>query len=92
MSILAWIIFGLIAGAVAQFLMPGGDPGGSGLRGIVITVLIGIVGAFVGGFIGAALGFGGVNDFDIRSLLIAILGAIVILVVYRLLTRQSVRA
>lgn len=92
MSILAWIIFGLIAGAVAQLLLPGGDPGGRSLTGIIITVLIGIVGAFVGGLIGAGLGFGGVNDFDIRSMLIAILGAIVVLVAYRLLTRQSVHA
>ena len=78
MGILAWIVFGLIAGAVAKLLMPGNDPGG-----FVVTMLIGIAGAVIGGFIGAALGFGGVEGFDFRSFLIAILGAILLLWAYR---------
>ena len=78
MGLLAWIIFGLLAGAIAKFIMPGPDPGG-----IIVTILIGIAGAFVGGFIGSFLGFGGVAEFDIRSLLIAVLGSIVLLFVFR---------
>ena len=89
MGILAWLLFGLIAGAIAQLLLPGDDPGGGGFLGIVITIAIGIVGAIVGGLIGAALGFGGVSGFDIGSFLIAILGAIVLLLVYRMFVRGT---
>lgn len=78
MGILAWIIFGLIAGAIAKFIMPGDDPGG-----IIVTILIGIVGAVLGGFIGSALGFGGVDGFNFGSFVIAILGAILLLFAYR---------
>ena len=74
MGILAWIVFGLIAGALAKFIMPGRDPGG-----IIVTILIGIAGAVLGGFIGSFLGFGGVSGFDPRSLGIAILGALLLL-------------
>ena len=84
MGILLWIVFGLIAGALAKFIMPGRDPGG-----IVVTILLGIVGAVVGGFIGTALGIGSVTGFDIRSLLIAIGGAMVLLVGYRLLVNRA---
>lgn len=87
MGILAWILFGLLAGAVAQVLVPGNDPGGRGLVGIVVTILLGIVGAFIGGLIGNALGFGGVTEFDLRSLAIAVLGAIVFLALWRALNR-----
>ena len=52
MSVLGWIVFGLIVGIVAKFLMPGRDPGG-----MIVTILLGIVGALVGGFIGRALGW-----------------------------------
>lgn len=89
MGILTWLLFGLIAGAIAQLAIPGEDPGGGGFLGIVITIAIGILGAIVGGLIGAALGFGGVTGFDIRSFLVAIGGAIVLLVAYRLLVRGS---
>lgn len=82
MGILAWILFGLIAGAVAQLVLPGNDPGGGGM-GIIITIVVGILGAFVGGLIGSALGFGGVTTFDIRSFAVAILGAIVVLLAWR---------
>jgi uncharacterized membrane protein YeaQ/YmgE (transglycosylase-associated protein family) len=82
MGILSWIVFGLIAGAVAKLIMPGKDPGG-----IIITILLGIAGALVGGFIGTALGFGGVEGFDIGSFLIAVVGAIVLLIAYRYMRR-----
>jgi uncharacterized membrane protein YeaQ/YmgE (transglycosylase-associated protein family) len=78
MGILSWIVFGLIAGAVAKFIMPGKDPGG-----IIITILIGIAGAFVGGFIGSLIGLGDISGFDFRSFLMAIVGAIVLLFIYR---------
>ena len=78
MGILTWIVFGLIAGVAAKFLMPGKDPGG-----IVVTILIGIAGAMVGGWLGMQLGFGSVAGFDIRSMLIAIGGAMVLLFAYR---------
>lgn len=78
MGILAWIVFGLLAGIIAKFIMPGKDPGG-----IIITILIGIAGAIVGGFIGTLIGFGSVTGFDLRSFLIAIGGALLLLFLYR---------
>jgi uncharacterized membrane protein YeaQ/YmgE (transglycosylase-associated protein family) len=78
MGILSWIILGLIVGIIAKFIMPGKDPGG-----FIITILLGIAGAFVGGFIGSAIGFGGFAGFDIRSLLLAVGGAILLLIIYR---------
>ena len=82
MGIIAWIVLGLIAGAIAKLLMPGNDPGG-----LIVTILIGIVGAVIGGFIGTRLGFGDVTGFDLRSIGIAILGALVLLLGLRLLRR-----
>ncbi|HZF68781.1 MAG TPA: GlsB/YeaQ/YmgE family stress response membrane protein [Gemmatirosa sp.] len=85
MGILAWIILGLIAGAIAKAIMPGRDPGG-----FIVTALIGIVGAVVGGFLGNMIfGIGGVSGVDIRSILIAIVGALILLWVYRMATRRS---
>jgi uncharacterized membrane protein YeaQ/YmgE (transglycosylase-associated protein family) len=78
MGILSWIVFGLIAGAVAKFIMPGKDPGG-----IIITILIGIAGAFVGGFIGSLIGLGDISGFDFRSFLMAVVGSIILLFIYR---------
>ena len=78
MGILAWIVFGLIAGAVAKMIAPGKDPGGW-----LITLAIGIAGAVVGGFLASLLGFGGVSGFNLGSLLVAIVGALVVLVVWR---------
>src|SRR5436853_3467264 len=81
MGIFAWIIFGLIAGAVAKLLMPGRDPGGW-----IITMLLGIVGAFVGGLIGRALwGSQGVTGFNWSSFGLAVLGSIVLLALYRMM-------
>jgi len=82
MGILAWIIFGLIAGALAKFIMPGDDPGG-----FIVTTIIGIVGAVIGGFIAVQLGWGDVTGFDLRSFVIAIVGALILLFGYRLLKR-----
>ena len=78
MGILAWIVFGLIAGALAKFIMPGDDPGG-----IIVTMLLGIVGAVVGGFLGSLLLGVGVSGFNLPSLLIAIVGALLVLFIYR---------
>lgn len=78
MGILSWIIFGLIAGAVAKFLHPGNDPGG-----FLVTIIIGVLGAVVGGFIASALGLGTVDGFNLGSLGIAILGALLLLFLYR---------
>jgi uncharacterized membrane protein YeaQ/YmgE (transglycosylase-associated protein family) len=81
MGILSWIVFGLIAGAIAKFLTPGRDPGGC-----IITIIIGIVGSLLGGFIATRLGYGGISGFDFRSFVIAILGAILLLFIWRLLS------
>ncbi len=87
MGILAWIVVGLIAGVVAKAIMPGGGPGG-----IIVTTLLGIAGAFVGGFIASALGVGdGIAQFDLRTILVAIVGAIVLLFGYQMLTSASGR-
>jgi len=83
MGILSWIVFGLIAGVIAKYVMPGPDSGG-----IVLTILLGVAGAVVGGFIGAQMGYGSVTGFDFRSLLIAIGGALVLLVGFRLVLPQ----
>jgi uncharacterized membrane protein YeaQ/YmgE (transglycosylase-associated protein family) len=79
MGILAWLVVGLIAGVLAKLIMPGDDPGG-----IIVTIIIGIVGAFVGGFVVNLFGRAGVSGFNIWSILVATLGAIILLAVYRL--------
>ena len=78
MGILSWIILGLVVGIIAKLLMPGKDPGG-----IFMTIILGIAGAIGGGFISSAIGFGRVTGFDIRSLIIAVGGAVLLLIVYR---------
>jgi uncharacterized membrane protein YeaQ/YmgE (transglycosylase-associated protein family) len=77
--ILLWALFGLIAGAIARFLMPGKIPGG-----IIVTIILGIVGAVVGGFIGTQLGFGDISGFDFRSMLLAVGGGVLVLFIYGL--------
>lgn len=77
MGILSWIILGLLAGAIAKWIRPGKDPGGC-----IITILIGIAGAFLGGWIGSMLGLGTVDAFNIRTLLLAILGSVIVLWLY----------
>jgi uncharacterized membrane protein YeaQ/YmgE (transglycosylase-associated protein family) len=82
MGILSWIAMGLIVGVLAKFIMPGKDPGG-----FVITILIGVAGAFVGGFVGSILGLGAVTGFNLGSILLAILGAVLLLILYRFIKK-----
>src|SRR5688572_25215858 len=78
---LYWILLGLIAGALAKFLVPGRDP-----SGCIITIVLGIAGAFIGGWLGTFFGWGRVTqgDFNLRSIGIATVGAAVLLVIGRL--------
>jgi len=79
MGVLTWILLGLVVGALAKLFMPGDDPGG-----IIVTILIGIVGAFLGGFIGSMVGVGSITGFNMMSILLAVVGAVILLVIYRL--------
>ena len=92
MGIFALLVFGLIAGAAAQLLMPGPDFGGRGFSGVLITVGIGILGSFVGGWLGSVLGLGGVTGFNIGSLMLAIVGAVIFLAVWRAVTNGTRRS
>lgn len=78
MSIISWILLGLVAGAIAKFIHPGKDPGGW-----LATLIIGIAGSVVGGFIGRTLGFGEATGFNLGSIIIATIGAVVCLFLYR---------
>ena len=82
MSIIGWIIFGLIVGVVAKLLMPGRDPGG-----MIVTILLGIVGVLIGGFIGRVLGWYG--EGDPVGFIMAVIGAIVVLFAYRKINGPS---
>jgi uncharacterized membrane protein YeaQ/YmgE (transglycosylase-associated protein family) len=82
-AILSWIVFGLVVGIIAKLLMPGSDPGG-----FIVTVLLGIAGALVGGFLGRAMGFYGPNQA--AGYLMSIVGAIILLALYRMMTKRSV--
>jgi uncharacterized membrane protein YeaQ/YmgE (transglycosylase-associated protein family) len=79
MGILAFIVVGLIAGLLARLVMPGRGP-----LGLVVTALMGIAGAFVGGFLVQLLGGAGVTGINVWSILVATLGAVVLLAIYRL--------
>jgi uncharacterized membrane protein YeaQ/YmgE (transglycosylase-associated protein family) len=81
-AVLSWIVFGLVVGIIAKLLMPGNDPGG-----FIVTVLLGIAGALVGGFVGRALGFYGPNEA--AGYLMSIMGAIILLALYRMMARRS---
>jgi uncharacterized membrane protein YeaQ/YmgE (transglycosylase-associated protein family) len=83
MGILSLIVLGLVIGLLAKLIMPGKDPGG-----IIVTILIGIVGAFVGGYIGKYFGLGEVTGFDLTSILLGTGGAILLLLIYRLLKKK----
>lgn len=84
MGIVALIVVGLIAGILAKIAMPGPDPGG-----LIATVVVGIVGAFVGKAIFALLGGSWMTGFNLSSILVATLGSIILLAIYRLITRQA---
>jgi len=81
MHIIGWIVFGLIVGAIAKLLMPGPDPGGW-----IVTILLGIAGAMIGGFLGRAVGWYGPNDA--AGFMMSLLGAIVLLGLYRFAVRR----
>ena len=81
LTILGWIIFGLIVGAIAKLLMPGRDPGG-----FIVTILLGIAGALIGGFLGRALGLYG--EGEAAGFVMSLLGAIILLLLYRLLVAR----
>jgi uncharacterized membrane protein YeaQ/YmgE (transglycosylase-associated protein family) len=83
MGILSWIVMGLLVGIVAKFLMPGPDPGG-----FIMTIILGIAGAFVGGFIARLLGLGDFTGFNLISFLIATGGAVVVLILFRMLKKR----
>jgi uncharacterized membrane protein YeaQ/YmgE (transglycosylase-associated protein family) len=78
MGVLSWILLGLIAGALAKWIMPGPDPGG-----IIVTTLLGIAGAFVGGFLGSLVGLGSVSGFNLGTLALALGGALLLLYGHR---------
>jgi uncharacterized membrane protein YeaQ/YmgE (transglycosylase-associated protein family) len=93
LDVIAWIIFGLIAGAIAKAILPGSDPGGA-----IVTILIGIAGALLGGFLGRAiLGYGSIDETGtgvtrpgfLMNLILAVIGAIILLVCYRLIRGRS---
>ncbi|HNI24480.1 MAG TPA: GlsB/YeaQ/YmgE family stress response membrane protein [Plasticicumulans sp.] len=84
MGFFSWILFGLIAGAIAKLIMPGRQGGG-----FILTVLLGVVGALVGGWMGTVMGFGTLSGFDLRSLGIAIAGALVVLFLFGLMRRSD---
>src|SRR5437899_1229451 len=87
-GILSWIVVGLIAGVVAKLLLPGRDPGGC-----IITMLIGIAGAILGGFlVGLFVGGNVVTGVNLTTVLVAVLGAIILLLLYRLLLGRRASA
>lgn len=90
-SFLIWIVLGFLAGFIAKALMPGPDSGG-----FIVTTLLGIVGAVIGGIVGRALGFGVATSFDnigssLPTFLFAVIGAVLVLAIYRLATGRSLR-
>ncbi|HVL54751.1 MAG TPA: GlsB/YeaQ/YmgE family stress response membrane protein [Vitreimonas sp.] len=76
MGLLTWIVLGLVAGAIASFLVGGGF-------GIIGTIILGIIGAVVGGFLASAMGVGSVDGFDLGSIVIATIGAIIVIFIAR---------
>jgi len=89
MGIIGWIILGLIAGLIAKAIMPGKDPGG-----LIITMILGIVGAVLGGFLASAIFSVDPNDgfFDISTWVAAIVGALIVLAIYRVIAGRRVRS
>jgi uncharacterized membrane protein YeaQ/YmgE (transglycosylase-associated protein family) len=84
MGIITWIIFGLIAGVIAKLIMPGRDGGG-----FILTCILGIVGAVVGGWLATMFGIGGdISGFNLHSFLVAVVGAILVLGIFRLVRRD----
>ena len=87
MNLLSWILLGLVAGGLAKLIFPGKDPGGC-----LVTIVIGVLGALIGGWIGTTFfNWGTVTGFDLKSVGIAVLGSLVLLALFRLLTRNAGR-
>jgi uncharacterized membrane protein YeaQ/YmgE (transglycosylase-associated protein family) len=84
MGLISWIVVGLIAGLLARWIMPGSEPGG-----FIVTGILGMAGAAVGGFAVSILGGTGATGFNIWSILVATLGAILLLFLYNLITRRA---
>jgi uncharacterized membrane protein YeaQ/YmgE (transglycosylase-associated protein family) len=80
MGIGSWAVIGLVAGAISKYVLPGKEAGGC-----ITTILIGIGGALLGGLLATYMGYGGISGFDVRSLVVATLGSILLLIVLRLL-------
>lgn len=77
MGIISWIVLGLVAGILAKWIMPGKQGGG-----LIVTSILGIVGAFVGGFVGSLLGLGGTDELNIKTIAVAVGGALIVLFIY----------
>ncbi len=89
-SLLIWLVLGFLAGYIAKLILPGADGGG-----LILTTILGIVGAVVGGYIGTFVGYPMISNFNnigssVPSFISSILGAIVVLVIYRLATGRRV--
>ncbi len=84
MGLISWIVVGLMAGFLARWFMPGPEPGG-----FIVTVLVGMAGASIGGFVASVLGGAGATGFSVWSILVATLGAIILLLLYGLIDRQT---
>lgn len=87
MSILAWIVVGLVAGWLARYVMPGREPGGMG-----ITLVLGVVGAIVGGFIARSLGYSDPTGINLYSIIIAFLGAVVVILIWNAVSGRRTTA
>ena len=85
MAILSWIVFGIVVGVIAKLLMPGKDPGG-----FIVTMLLGIAGSLIGGFIGRAITGGSPGQSAGAGYIMSILGAIILLAIYRMMVRRRV--
>jgi len=81
MGVIGWIVFGALVGIVAKFLMPGRDPGG-----FIVTIILGIVGALVGGYVGRVLGM--YRQGDPVGFVMAVVGSIILLTIYRFVARR----
>jgi len=84
MGFISWIVLGLIAGVIAKFILPGDDPGG-----LIVTAIIGIVGGVIGGFVGSLLGLGAVDGINIGSIVLAVVGALILLIGYRMVRKNA---
>jgi uncharacterized membrane protein YeaQ/YmgE (transglycosylase-associated protein family) len=83
-GLISWIVVGLVAGLLAKWIMPGSEPGG-----FIVTGLLGMAGASVGGFVVSILGGTGATGFNVWSILVATLGAVLLLFLYNLVTRRA---